>query len=346
MKQLKSKINKVFLVGLGGAGQRHLRIFRKLLPPDVEFSAYRSVCKTPLLNSDFSIKSGTSLEKEYHLNFFTSLESGFNNNPDLAVISTPTALHFDVAYEAAKRKVDVFVEKPFSHNLGGFDNFKSEVLKQGIRFFISYQRRFHPQMAQVKKIISERKIGKLISATFEVFSYVPSWHPYEDFRKLYACRQDLGGGVLLTEIHEIDLCYWYFGLPKTVYCVGGNRSGVSLDVEDTAQITLDYGDFSVQLSLCFMSKFPRRGFQIVGSDGHISWSSEGDKLTLQDADSRRETLVETGFSNENLFVEQADYFLNKFDNRDHSYLDSAQATLSIVEACKMSMASGKAQVLI
>jgi len=195
------KIKKIFFVGLGGAGQRHLRIFDELLPDDTEFSAYRSTRKTPLLNSDFSVNNKNTLEEKYDLQIFDSLEEGFANKPDLVVVSTPSSLHYDVVKKAAERKINIFVEKPFSHNLDGFDEFKKLVLKNYLYFFVSFQRRFHPHLQKIKEILSEDGIGKIISAVFNVGSYIPAWHPYEDFKKLYACRKDLGGGVLLTEIH-------------------------------------------------------------------------------------------------------------------------------------------------
>ena len=79
----------------------------------------------------------------------------------------------------------------------------------------------------------------------------------------------MGGGVLLTEIHEIDLVSWFFGIPDKVFCSGGNRSEEELDVEDTVQITLIYKDFSVQITLCFMHKKQSRNFHIAGSSGDI-----------------------------------------------------------------------------
>ena len=45
--------SKFLFIGLGGAGQRHLRIFRELLP-NAEFYGYRTTKKTPLLNNDFT----------------------------------------------------------------------------------------------------------------------------------------------------------------------------------------------------------------------------------------------------------------------------------------------------
>lgn len=52
----------------------------------------------------------------------------------------------------------------------------------------------------------------------KVNSYVPYWHKYEDFKNLYACKKSLGGWALFTESHEIDLCLYFFGMPKKIYC--------------------------------------------------------------------------------------------------------------------------------
>ena len=121
------EIKKIFFVGLGGAGQRHLRIFNGLLPKETEFSAYRVTKKTPLLNSDFSPNSHATIEKEYDLRLFNTLEEGFDNKPDLVVISTPAALPYYTAKMAAEKNVDIFIEKPFSHNLDGYEEFKERV---------------------------------------------------------------------------------------------------------------------------------------------------------------------------------------------------------------------------
>ncbi len=263
------EIKKIFFVGLGGAGQRHLRIFKDLFPGSVEYSAYRSIGRTPLLNLDFSVSTETALEKKYDLTLFNSLEEGLENEPDLIVISTPSSLHFETAKKAAERNINIFIEKPFSHNLDGFSDFENRVLEKNLYFFVSFQRRFHPYLKKIKEIIESGILGKIITANFNVASYVPAWHPYEDYKQLYACRADLGGGVLLTEIHELDLCYWYFGLPDYVSCIGGNYSNIKLDVEDTTHITLEYKDFAVQINLCFMQQHNRRDLYIAGTNGYV-----------------------------------------------------------------------------
>lgn len=335
-------LNKILFVGLGGAGQRHLRIFKQLLGPDTQFTCYRSTRTTPLLNPNFTVNTQTSLEEHYALKSFDNLESALDDKPDLIVISTPSSLHYDAARRAAEKGIGVFIEKPFSHNLEGFDHFAQTIRSQNLPFFISYQRRFHSLIQKVQKAVAGEDIGRPFNATFNVASYVPEWHGYEDFRSLYAARKDLGGGVLLTEIHELDLCYWFFGLPKSVSCVGGNFSGIEIDVEDTAHITLTYPNLAVNVNLCFMQKHNRRDFHIAGSEGYLEWNQDGNRIRIDDYDTGESIEEADGtFSNDDMFVAQTRYFIDNYDRIDsNETLEQARASLAIVEAAKQSMRDG------
>ena len=340
---IHQEIKKIFFVGLGGAGQRHLRIFKNLLAGNVEFSAYRSTSRTPLLNPDFSVSAPISLEKKYDLTLFSSLEEGLENEPDLIVISNPSSLHFETAKKAAERNINIFVEKPFSNNLDGFSDFENRVLEKNLYFFVSFQRRFHPYLKKIKEIIESGMLGKIITANFNVASYVPAWHPYEDYKQLYACRGDLGGGVLLTEIHELDLCYWYFGFPDNVNCIGGNYSDIKLDVEDTTHVTLEYHDFAVQVNLCFMQQHNRRDLYIAGKNGYIEWNAIGNTFKfINYMGEKEEVLCDPGYTNDEMFISQAEYFLNEFKiSHIKSYLEVAKSSLAIVQAAKESMKNSR-----
>lgn len=334
-------LQNVLFVGLGGAGQRHLRIFKNLLPSSTQFSTFRTTNKTPLLNSDFSVNQEITLEERFTLHSFSSLEEAFDSKPDLVVISTPSSKHYEVAFQAAKKKIPIFLEKPFSHNLMGFDKFRKLILNNDLIFFMSFQRRFHPYMITIKELLEEGRLGKVISARFDVGSYVPEWHKYEDFRELYACKRALGGGVLLTEIHELDLCNWYFGVPDAVYCSGGNFSSVKLDVEDTAHLTLKYLDFIVQVNLCFMQQHGYREFFIAGTKGYVNWNGEVNKLLFHEYDTDKiETISDPILSQDDQFVAQAKSFLNTTPSESVGELSKAQNSLLIVEAAKLSMESG------
>ena len=61
---------------------------------------------------------------------------------------------------------------------------------------------------------------------------MPDWHKYEDYRKSYALRSDLGGGAIATQIHEIDILFYLLGDLEVLSAIGGNTETLDIDVED------------------------------------------------------------------------------------------------------------------
>ncbi len=338
------KILKVLFVGLGGAGQRHLRILKQLLPADTSFTAFRRTAKTPFLLADFTVDEKKSVNETYRLTIFDNIEAAFADKPDITVISTPTSCHREPLMLAMLAGSGIIVEKPWAENLTDFDSFCKGMLEKQLPFLISFQRRYHPLIAKTKEFIHLGKIGNPVVASFTVFSDVTTWHGYEDWRNLYAVRKDLGGGVLLTEIHEIDLAYWFFGLPLAVHCTGGNRGAEKIDVEDTVQMTLLYNHFSVQITLCFMHKKRMRHFYIAGTEGALSWNEEGNTLVFSPFAAAPEEFTAPSFTNDSMFIAQAEHFLSGWVMKDSAAsLSAAGASLAIVDAARNSMQSGKVE---
>lgn len=330
----------VLFVGLGGAGQRHARILRRHLP-DARFLAYRRTRATPLLNADFTAVAG-SPEDAYRLAVVPTLEDGLRRQPDLVVISTPSSLHYDAMMAAAERGASVLVEKPWSHDLAGFRRFQEVLARAGGSFRISFQRRHHALLKHLHGLVASGALGRVVHARMAVGSFVPAWHPYEDWRQLYAVRKDLGGGVLLTECHEFDLCHWFFGLPQRISCTGGNYGPEALDVEDTAHVTLDYGRFSVQVALCFMQREPRRTIDIAGTDGYARWDAAGNRLMHVDYKTgRREEIADPGFANDDMFETQTADLLADRAGATDAHLRSAWAAQAMIEAAKLSMRANR-----
>ena len=82
------------------------------------------------------------------------------------------------------------------------------------------------------------KLGNLLAVRATIGEYLPNWHPYEDYRQMYASRADLGGGVILSQIHEFDYLYSLFGVPRRVYALGGQWS----DLRDQRRGHSEYPD--------------------------------------------------------------------------------------------------------
>ena len=336
---MQKMLKRILFIGLGGAGQRHLRLFRNFLP-GIELIAYRSTNKTPLLNADFSVNEKDSIEEVYQIDIYDNIDEVLALKPDLAVISTPSSMHLEYAQLCASRGIDVFVEKPISNSLDGLQVLKDTVKSNNVAIQVGFQRRFHPHLSKVKEIIKSGQLGQLLTVNFTVASYIPKWHPYENYLDLYACRKELGGGVLLTEIHEIDLSVWYFGMPKSVVCVGGTYSNVGIDVEDTVSLVLDYIKFSVRINLTFWQKHHERNFSIYGEDGCLSWNQDDDLLIEEyfNKTVKNTKHANFNFDNDTMFNLQIKSLIENIDTLDsNANMNDSIASMKIIEAAKESM---------
>ena len=208
---------KILIVGLGGIGQRHVRNLRALLGDSVEILAYRvrrlSHMVTPTLQADRT----RDVEQEYGIRAFDALESALAESPGIAFIANPSSLHIPAALTCARAGCDLFLEKPLSNSLEGVAELMEEVTTRRLIAMVGYQLRFHPALRALSETVKSGVLGRLLAVRATVGEYLPGWHPYEDYRKMYASRASLGGGVVLSQIHEFDYLYSLFGAPRRLF---------------------------------------------------------------------------------------------------------------------------------
>jgi len=321
-------VKNILFIGLGGAGQRHLRVFRELIPHG-KFYAYRRIKKTPHLRKDFSVNSNQSLEEKFNIEMIDSISKIDSIDIDLAVISVPSSLHAETIIEIASKKINIFVEKPGSINYKQAISVVESINKHKVNLFVSYQRRFHPLVENLKNLLDSNVLGRIMNISVNVNSYFPSWHPYENYKDLYACNKSLGGGVVLTESHELDLICYLFGFPRQVFSSLSNTYKEKFDVEDTANLIFEYISFNAQVSLCFVQKKVERLIKIYTDIKFIELDLERQKLIIEDLDSKEVEVFEESISNEDLFLRQARFFVKNYSNISNEYCDS------LVRNCKL-----------
>ena len=99
-------------------------------------------------------------------------------------------------------------------------------------------------------------------------SYLPSWRPSVDFRKVYSSNKNLGGGVHLDMIHELDYTYWLLGEPDKVTSTLRSTSSLEIDAVDYANYLWEYADFSANIVLNYYRPDTKRTLEIVTAE-HI-----------------------------------------------------------------------------
>jgi predicted dehydrogenase len=340
---------KILIMGLGGIGQRHLRNLRTLLQrSDLEVIGYDPRPNPPVLTDQLKVEEGANLQKKYDLTIFADLEQALAQKPQAAFVCNPTSLHVPAALRAAQQGCNLFIEKPLSHNLEHVDELISLVESRGLIAAVGFQMRFHPCLQRLHALVQEKKIGWILSVRAVVGEYLPGWHTYEDYRLGYAARQDLGGGVILSQIHELDYLYWLFGMPRRVFGLGGHLSSLEVDVEDTADILMecmqDGHPIPISLHQDYIQNPASRSCEIIGDAGKILVDIRA--LTVQVFDGKGyqvEARSYEGFQRNQLFLDELKCFLDGIQGKQTplvSLRDGAQS-LRIALAAKESLASGK-----
>ena len=290
---------KFLIAGLGSIGRRHLRNLLALGERDIIL--YRSRLST-LPDDELA---GFPVE--------TDLAAALAHRPDAVIVATPTALHLDVAIPAAEAGCHLMIEKPVSHSLERVDDLRSAVTRGGGRVLVGFQFRFHPTLRDAARLLAEGAIGRPVVARAHWGEYLPGWHAWEDYRKSYAARADLGGGVVLTLCHPLDYLGWLMGAPELQWTFTDSVGDLGIDVEDVAEIGLRFPNGGVgSVHLNYLQQPPAHHLEVLGTQGTLNWNNaDGSLKIFRAASARWEHLMPPdGFERNWMFLEQTRHFLS------------------------------------
>ena len=309
---------KALFVGLGGIGQRHLRILKNLYP-NIKIAAVRNRGKTFEIGDDLKINKNVNIIKKYKISNYSSISQSLKFNPDFAIVANPTSMHMSTTTELVKNKIPVLMEKPISNNILGLKNLLKLSNKNKVPVMVGYMMRFNPCATQIKDYIDKNILGNLYSVIVTINSYMPNWHKYESYNAFYAGQKKLGGGVILTEIHEIDLLNWFFGKPKKISAVGGKLSNLNLDVEDTVSILMEqkiHGrSIPINVNMSYVQKAPIRKFLLLGEYGSLEWDIINNTLSLNNYHNNvHKDHKYLKFKRNDMFKKQMKHFIGSIKN--------------------------------
>jgi len=253
------KVQSAGIIGLGSIGRRHARVLTALNPA-MKLYAHRS--------------NRGGLRDRVENVIEIDREAFFSSKFDLVVISNPSSMHLESLRETlgAGLAGTVLVEKPFC---------LPEEARAAAQLMAEFPRtrvlpgntlRFHPAIGLLKEAMQDGTLGRALECHAHFGTYMPGWHPWEDYRTTYAARRDLGGGVLLTSIHEIDLVHHLFGGGTVVGAFAGRVALDEIDVEDSAHLLLVMERCRVaNVSLNFYERPAHRFLKVIFERGVWSW---------------------------------------------------------------------------
>ncbi|HWR65413.1 MAG TPA: Gfo/Idh/MocA family oxidoreductase [Bellilinea sp.] len=258
---------KFLIAGFGSIGRRHMRNLLTLGERDIVlYRSNHSTLPTDEL-ADFPVE--------------TDLRAALAHKPDAVIISNPTALHLEVAIPAAESGAHLLIEKPIAHSLHRITDLENALRHGGGQALTAFQFRWHPTLQRAQQLLAEGAIGSVVSARAHWGEYLPGWHPWEDYRKSYSARPELGGGVVLTLCHPFDYLRWLLGEVKSLYAMTGSQGGLDLEVEDTAEISLRFASGALgSLHLDYIQRPGTHRLEMIGSQGLLRWDNADGSLQL------------------------------------------------------------------
>ena len=294
---------KILVVGYGSIGKRHTDNLLDIGNLDI------IIC-TKNKESFKLIQKGVKI--------FTSLEDAIKQKPDISIICNETSFHVETAIKLAKIDSHLFIEKPISNSLERMKELLKIVKQKKLITMVGCNMRFHDGIKLIKKSVDNNELGQIFSVVVENGSYMPDWHPGEDYQISYASNKKLGGGVVLTQIHEIDYLFWFFGKVSTVSSISGKLSNLKIDVEDFSSSVLKFkNNIIAEVHLDYFQKPAVRTCKIMGKKGKIIWNYENNHLQIFKNHTKKFStkLIDKKFKRNKMYKEELKYFLNCIKNK-------------------------------
>lgn len=158
---------KVALVGAGGWGMQHARIFAAR--PDVEFCAImgRTEEKTRRRAEQFGVR--------YYLNIEEMLAK---EQPDLVSLSLPNQGHFEPTLAVIRAGFPLLVEKPLVFDLKEADTLLEEAARRNLFFAINFNHRYARPIQLARQALQAGRLGDVVFATWRFGGEGSSSHPH------------------------------------------------------------------------------------------------------------------------------------------------------------------------
>jgi predicted dehydrogenase len=285
----------VLIIGLGSIATKHINALRQI-DNTIQICALRTSLNANIIEGVQNIFDYEQLQTK----------------PDFILISNPTSIHRQTILEVLHFECPLFIEKPVFHSLDNVQTIIDFINEKQILTYVACNMRFHPAIVFIKSYL-EQYNSRVNEVNIYCGSYLPNWRPNKDFRKIYSAIKELGGGVNLDLIHELDYCTWLFGFPLVCNNLFSSKSSLEINSNDSANFIFQYAEFNANISLNYFRRDSKRTLEIVMDDDTI----------LVDLLSNTVSSLVTGkilfqhpYSVSETYFDQMKYFMKVLETRD------------------------------
>jgi predicted dehydrogenase len=274
------------IIGGGGISETHARAAGEI--PGVEIAAFYG---------DNHEKT-SQLSQRFGGPAYRDFQTFLDHRPmDLVMIGSPSALHAKQGIAAARQGLHVLTEKPIDVSTTQADAMIYACDSAGLKLGVCFQDRVAPEIARLKQLVDDGRLGKPIL----VNGYVKWYRPPEYYTnsRWRGTRALDGGGALMNQgVHTVDLLLWLMGDVERVYATAVTALH-DIEVEDTVVATLEFRNGAIGTLEAGTSIYPgyQRRVELTGAEGTLIM--EHDRIVAADLRTPDPTLISPGAGDQN-----------------------------------------------
>lgn len=304
---------KIVFIGIGSIAKKHIKAIRKV-EPTAEI---------------FALRSSRDASPYENVKDFYEYDDIKEIAPDFIIISNPTSKHFETIQALLPFRIPLFIEKPVFAELSHDDVIK-EIEDKQILTYVACDMRFMDSLTWLHQYMAEhRNEVRINEINVYCGSYLPEWRPGSDFRKCYSAIPELGGGVHLDLIHDVDYVYWIFGKPEKHHAVFRNVSSLDIRAYDYANFNLIYPDFCANVVLNYYRRDAKRYMEILFDD--CTWTVDMMKNVI--TCSTGEVIYRSEQTGADEYEAQMRYFIELVKNGATTSMNSAAEAYDVLGIC-------------
>ena len=206
--------------------------------------------------------------------------------------------------------------------------------EKGVKLFLSSTFLYRDEAAYIKKACDAAKQGKL-NYIYHIGQYLPNWHPWEDYRKVFYANPRTNG---CREIMAIDMPWILdiFGPVKKFSAMKSKNTDLDIAFNDNVYIMMEHENGNKGVFVCdVVTPKTERDFEVYGENFFLSWDGSATGIREWHADPTAENPNKVELTS-------VDIYGNNAENRseyasfvvENAYLNEIKAFFAYVKEGK------------
>lgn len=240
---------RIGVVGFGAIGRHHARNLRAM--NEVEFVGV--VDPTEAARDE---AAGLGYPT------WSSMEDLFRAGVEAVILSTPTALHYDMAMQCIDASCAVLIEKPIAMDSKSGAEIIEAARRKSVPIMVGYVERYNPAVVAVRNFMAQGGLGRIFTISARRVGVMPA--RIRDANVLI----DIG-------VHDIDLVAFITGSELSLRSALGGQAVLD-DRIDYASLALDADGVAVDITANWITPVKIRELFVTGENGlcHVDYMTQ------------------------------------------------------------------------